>query len=388
MGIKIQEKSFFSGEKFYDLKRDCAIIGENEQERRGIHMQYIMGMIGYGGMADHHRRQIEKDIPSIKVKGMVDIRPEMQEKAKKDGLQVFESAEALLADSEIDVVLVATTNDVHKKFIIQSLQAGKHVISEKPVALNSNELEEIIAVAKETEKIFTVHQNRRWDKDFLKIKKIVDDNILGTPYFIESKAPGARGSMYGWRGHKENGGGMLLDWGVHLIDQILYLVDSKVVSVDAHLINAYSDQVDDNFKVFLRFENGLSSVIKMETNGCVSKPRWHMSCLDGTAIIQDWSLEGKMVQLKADSELGWSDEIVYTEAGPTRTMAPRPSYTTQELPLPEVTGEWAEFYYNFVDVLEGKAEQMVKPEEVLRVMKVIDLAFEANREKKGIRCCI
>ena len=97
------------------------------------------------------------------------------------------------------------------------MRAGKQVISEKPVTLNAAELEEIIAVSKETGRLFSIHQNRRWDKDYRIIKRIYDEKLLGTPYFIESKVQGSRQAMHGWRGHKQNGGGMLLDWGVQFL---------------------------------------------------------------------------------------------------------------------------------------------------------------------------
>lgn len=113
-----------------------------------------------------------------------------------------------------------------------------------------------------------------------------------------------------------------------------------------------------------------------------------MQCLDGTAEIRNWACEGKMVQLKEDAQMKWEDDIVYTEAGPTRTMAPRPSFTMKELPLPEVTTDWSDYYKNIVGVLEGREELLVKPEQALRVMKVIDLAFASNEQRQGLPCRI
>lgn len=69
------------------------------------------------------------------------------------------------------------------------------------------------------------------------------------------------GAMHGWRGYKVNGGGMVLDWGVHLVDQLLDMTDSPVVSVDAHLLSVFTPEVEDNIKILLRFENGLSALV-------------------------------------------------------------------------------------------------------------------------------
>ena len=138
------------------------------------------------------------------------------------------------------MVTIAVPNNFHKELAIQCLRAGKNVVCEKPVTMNAAELEEIMAVSKETGKLFSVHQNRRWDKDYRIIKKIIEDGTLGAPYFIESRVQGSRGAMYGWRGYKVNGGGMVLDWGVHLLDQMMDMIDSPVVSVDAHLQTVFS----------------------------------------------------------------------------------------------------------------------------------------------------
>ncbi len=351
-------------------------------------MQHTSAIIGYGGMGSWHHQSISEKVPAIRVKGAYDIRQEAREKAVANGLVAYEAVEQLLDDKEVDLVTIAVPNNFHKDYAIRCLRAGKNVVCEKPVTLNAAELEEIIAVSKETGKLFTVHQNRRWDRDYVMIKKLLQDGTIGKPYFIESRVQGSRGAMYGWRGYKVNGGGMLLDWGVHLLDQLLDLIPSKVVSVTAHLISVFTEEVDDNIKVLLRFENGVSALCEMSTNCFINLPRWHVSCDDGTAVIEDWSCQGKMVQLSTDKAMEWADDIVYTEAGPTRTMAPRPAHTTRELSLPEVNSDWSDYYNNIVDVLDNNAELIVKPEQALRVMKVVDTAFESQRIGAGIACNI
>ncbi len=351
-------------------------------------MKYTMAIIGYGGMGGWHQENVLLRIDEIKVKGIYDIQEEACEKAKNKGFYVYGSIEELLFDEEIDLVTIATPNDSHKEYVIRCLKAGKNVICEKPVAMNAKELEEMIEVANNCSKVFSIHQNRRWDKDFVIIKKLLKQGDIGSPYFIESRVQGSRGAMYGWRGHKINGGGMVLDWGVHLIDQMLNLIDSPVVAVDAHLFNLYSDEVDDNIKIMLRFENGVSAICEMSTNCMINCPRWHVSCTNGTVVIEDWSCNGKIVKLKPDAQMSWSDDMVYTEAGPTRTMAPRPSYTTQVQELPLVETDWCDYYKNIVKVMEGKEDLIVKPEQALRVMKVIDMVFEAQEKGMGLRCYI
>ncbi len=349
-------------------------------------MKYSLAIIGYGGIGSWHCANIREKIADITVKGALDIREEAREKAKSDGLIVYETLDELLSDREIDIVTIATPNDSHKDYVIACLRSGKNVVCEKPATMNPKDLEEIIAVSKETGKLFSVHHNRRWDKDYRIIKEILSSGQIGKPYFIESRVQGSRGAMHGWRSYKINGGGMVLDWGVHLLDQVMLLNETPVVSVGAHLFSIFSDEVDDNIKIFIRFEDGVSVVLEMSTNCFINHPRWHVTCTDGTAVVENWKCDGKIVQLATDSKMEWADDIVYTEAGPTRTMAPRPVHTTAELPLPEVETDWAEYYKNIIDVLSNDAELLVKPEQVLRVMRVIDLIFKADEAGTAISC--
>lgn len=351
-------------------------------------MAYKAAIIGYGGMGSWHHEQMKNKIQEIEVVGAFDLRPEAREKIVENGLKSYSSAEELLADTGIDLVIIATPNDVHKSYSIKSLQAGKNVVCEKPVTMNAGELEEVIQVARECGKVFSVHQNRRWDKDYRIIREIVNQGIIGRPYFIESRVQGSRGAMHGWRGHKQNGGGMLLDWGVHLLDQMLQLMDEPVVSVCANLVSVFSDQVDDSIKLNLRFASGVSALLEMSTNCFINHPRWHVSGTEGTAVVEDWACNGRVVKLDTAAEMEWADDIVYTEAGPTRTMAPRPVQTTRQMDLPEVQTDWSDYYKNIAGVLAGKEELIVKPEQALRVMKLVDLLFESEKQKKGLECTI
>lgn len=352
----------------------------------GLDMKHKLGIIGYGGMGDWHYRSVRDLIADIEVKGIYDIREEACIKAKENHLYVYNSLDELLKDEEIDMVTIAVPNNFHKEYSIQCLRHGKNVICEKPVTMNGNELREIIEVAKETEKLFTIHHNRRWDKDYKIVKEIFDHNLIGKPYFIESRVQGSGQMLHGWRGYKENGGGMLYDWGVHLLDQLLQLIDSPVISVTPHLIQLFNNEVDDNFKVIILFENGISALVEVATNCFSNQPRWHICGSDGTAVIHNWECEGEIVKLANKEVLKWENDIVYTAAGPTRTMAPRPDYTKQILPLPEIETSWTDFYHNVIDVLEEKADLIVKPEQVLRVMTLIDFIFATVEEGMPSNC--
>ena len=351
-------------------------------------MGHKLAIIGYGGMGGWHHRSVTDSIDKTMVKGIYDIRDEACQKATESGLQVYQSVDEIIQDNEIDLVTIAVPNNFHKDYAIACLRGGKNVICEKPVTMNAAELREIIAVATETGKLFTIHQNRRWDRDYKIIRKLYQEGTLGQPYFIESRVQGSGQMLHGWRGYRENGGGMVYDWGVHLFDQLLNLIDSPVVSIAPHLVHLFNQEVDDSFKVFLTFENGISALVEVATNCFINHPRWHMCGSEGTVIIRDWECNGEIVSLANKEVLKWEDDIVYTAAGPTRTMAPRPDYTKKILPLPQVDTTWTDFYNNIIDVLDHKAELIVTPEQALRVMTLIDTIFLAAKEGKPLSCRI
>ena len=228
-----------------------------------------------------------------------------------------------MADKSVGAVLLAVPNDLHAPYAYAAAEAGKHILCEKPVAMSSAEAEKMYAAAEKAGVLFEVHQNRRWDDDFLTVRKLAESGVIGSVYKIESRVTGGNGIPGGWRKKRAQGGGMLLDWGVHLIDQLMYLVDSPVVEVYAHLLSVKFPGVDDNFKLMMRFRNGLSALVEVDTYTFINLPRWHVSGDAGTMQIDDFSCTGRIVRARTE-EMHWEQGIVYTVAGPTRTMAPRP----------------------------------------------------------------
>ena len=144
-----------------------------------------LAVCGYGGMGSHHAQHI---IPTtsqfVEVIGVYDIKEERNQQAIQDGYKAYKSYQELITDQKVDIVLIATPNDIHKDLAIQAMRNGKHVICEKPVTLTSKELEEIMMVEKETGKMFMVHQNRRWDDDYLTIKNLYANKQIGDIFHI------------------------------------------------------------------------------------------------------------------------------------------------------------------------------------------------------------
>ena len=343
---------------------------------------YMLGIVGFGGMGNWHRETIE-NIDGLEVAGIYDISDSRKTYAKEVGVHSYNSLEELLEDAQIDLVLVATPNDLHKPIAIQAMRAGKNVVSEKPVTLSSTDLQEMMDTAKETGKLFTVHQNRRWDEDYLTMKKIYEEKKLGDVYRIESRVHGSRGIPGDWRQEKEHGGGMVLDWGVHLLDQILQMMGStKLKTVFATVTNITNTMVDDGFTVQLGFENGVDVLVEVGTSNFISLPRWYMIGQNGTAIIEDWSLKGRIVRAVGKNE---EDVVpVRTAAGLTKTMAPRRDDTISTEELDIVNSDIRDFYRNVMKAIAKEEEQKIKMPEVMRVMKLMEAVFESSEKKQVV----
>lgn len=348
-----------------------------------LEKEFRIGIVGFGGMGNWHRELIDT-IDGVKVAGIYDIKEERVSYARENGIHSYDTLEQLLEDQTIELVLIATPNDLHKPIAIKAMRAGKHVVSEKPVTLCSTDLQEMIDVSIETDRFFTVHQNRRWDEDFLTIKKIYEEKLLGDVFRIESRVHGSRGIPGDWRQEKEQGGGMVLDWGVHLLDQILLLFqDIKLTRVFASVTNITNQLVEDGFSTILTFENGIEVFVEVGTSNFISLPRWYILGVNGTAIIEDWSLNGKIVCAVGKNE---KDVVpVRTAAGLTKTMAPRREDTISIQPLPVVKSDIRDFYGNVVKVIRDKEESKIKLPEVMRVMKLMEAIFESAQLQKVIQ---
>lgn len=341
-------------------------------------------IIGYGGMGHWHGEHLIWDSKKYNLKGIYDIDEKRCQLARDEGTFVYDSLEAVLRDETVELVTIAAYNEVHKPLAIAAMESGKNVVCEKPVTLSIKDLDEMIAVSEKTGKMFTVHQNRRWDSDFLTAKKIIENNVLGSTFRIEHRVQGSRGIPKDWRSEKEHGGGMVYDWGVHLIDQMLYMNDNnKIKSVYANLTNVTNAECDDGCYITLTFENGLVALLEVATNNFITLPMWYVLAENGTAVIEDWDLKGKMVMVE-----DWENaDAVPIKAGQglTKTMAPRNDDSIKEFELPIEKGDWGGFYDNVYDVLVNGKEQIVTHRQIRRVLSVIEAVFESAKNNEVVK---
>ncbi len=340
-------------------------------------MKKILAVAGFGGQGQWHADYINNsDVVSLA--GVFDADPEKMALAEEKNIHTYSSYKQLLEDPKVEGVVITTPNKFHRDMVIDALNAKKHVICEKPVELSLENFDLMVKAAKENDRVFTVHQNRRFDVDFLSIKSIVEEKKLGNVINIESRVHGSRGVPNDWRSKREFGGGMMYDWGVHLIDQMLCLIDEKIISVACFCTHITSKEVDDGFKLFLTFESGKSGYIEVGTFNFLAMPRFYLQADGGTALLEDWKSKAKCALCTSFSEENVLP--VQTAAGITKTMAPRNEKTLDVFEIERVESDVHDFYRNFVKAMDKKEEPMVTLSQIRRVMQVMEAAFLSDKE--------
>jgi scyllo-inositol 2-dehydrogenase (NADP+) len=349
-------------------------------------MSIKFGIIGFGFMGHIHASTLEK-LGEAELVAVCDIDDEKLSDAP-EGVKTYKSMDELLAIKEIEVVIIAVSNHVHKEAVIKSAQTGKHILLEKPAAMSLPEFDEMMEVVNKCGVKLSVHQQRRWDKDFRVSKEVYDNNMVGKVYTIQTMLYGINGNMHDWHVFKKYGGGMLFDWGVHLIDQLLWMVDSKITTVFADVRNVINEEVDDYFKILLRFENGIMGEVELGTYFLADRERWFerhwfIGGNNGSMYLDGFDPVGKIARTTRLLK-NVPGKTTMTASGPTRSFGPpQPGVLVTE-DLPKVDVNHIMYFENFLKALKDEEEFVVKPEQVRRVLAVMEAARESAKTGKSV----
>ncbi|MBD3948547.1 Gfo/Idh/MocA family oxidoreductase [Tuanshanicoccus lijuaniae] len=345
------------------------------------------GIIGFGFMGQTHAKMITNELDYAKLVAVCDINKLQLENATGQ-YETYLAADDLLRNDVIDTVIIAVPNHLHLEMVKKVAAAGKNIICEKPAAMNAQEFEEMLKVTREAGVHFTIHHQRRWDKDFNIAKEIYQSGTLGKTYTIQSSLYGFNGNMHDWHIYPEFGGGMLYDWGIHLLDQILFMVESKIESVYATVKNVINKDVDDYFNIQLQFENGVTGQIELGTYFLSNEEgwferHWFLGGDEGSAKIDGFHPHGEITRT---TELlrNVPGKITMTAAGPTRSFGPAPEGRIITERLPEVNTQHRDFFDTYYEYVSGKRDLVVKPEEILRLMKLMDSIRISAKEHQSV----
>lgn len=295
---------------------------------------------------------------------------------------VSKSFDDLLRDDEIDLVIVNTPDRTHFELAAKCLEAGKHVVVEKPFTPTVREGKKLIKLAQQKHRKLSVFQNRRWDGDFLTVRKIVEDHTLGRlvdyeAHYDRYRNPVERNS---WKEQKAAGANVIYNLGSHMIDQALVLFGMPE-AVTAHLkIMREGGEVDDWYDIRLHYPEvnvNLNASLLVKELG----PRYILHGTQGSFL--KWGLDPQEEALKqgrSPDDPGWGSEpeewwgILNTERDGEQF---RGKFKT----LP---GNYRAFYDNLYDCLASGKELSVKPEEALNVIKIVEAAKKSNERKRTI----
>ena len=289
-------------------------------------------------------------------------------KVESDAEAVWERA------GDHDFVVVATANDAHVPLAERAIDAGLAVVLEKPPAPSAAEARELIARAASADVLLTVFHNRRWDSDFLTLRRLIAAGDLGEVHRFESRFERWRPqlSASAWResSPRAEGGGLLLDLGSHLVDQALTLF-GPAAEVHGEVDARRGGPADDDDFVAILHESGVRSHLWASSVAAARGPRLRVQGSRGAFVVDE--LDGQETALregKVPGEGVWGEE---PEDRWGRFVAGE-----EERPVPAADGAWPEFYRRWEAVLRGEGAVPVEPADAVAVLEVLERAARAG----------
>ncbi|KAF5873567.1 putative oxidoreductase domain-containing protein [Botrytis fragariae] len=354
--------------------------------------KYNVGVIGYGLSAKVFHIPLILVTPSFTLHSIVQRTPKPNDNAAQDHpeAKIYNSADAMFADSEIDIIIISTTPETHFPFTKAALQAGKHVMVEKPFVPTSAEASELISISKETGKFICVYQNRRWDSDFLTVKKLMADGLLGRVVEFETHFDRFKGEKPAtWKGTltMEDAGGVIYDLGTHLIDQAFCLF-GQPKTVTAIFTNQRADgsAEPDSITVMLNYGEKGPLVTAKAGVLCVEEEQLRYWVRGSQGSFKKYHLDIQEDQLKAglkpgDAKFGIESEdrsgkLVVFEDG-------KPKGSTYKNVTPQT---YAALYQGFADAIASGSEDAVpvKASEARDILRIIEAARESAKSGKTV----
>jgi len=250
-----------------------------------------IGILGYApSVGRTHGLGAQKTL-GLALRAVCDLNPHQIDRARSDfpGIKTYESAEVFADAADVDLVIVATPPDTHARLCLQLMSVGKHVVCEKPLALNCRETDALKEMAAKQGVHLSCHQNRRWDPDYLAIKQSLADGLIGDLFYSESFVGGFQHPCGYWHSHAPVSGGTSYDWGAHYLDWIVSLIPERVETVVATRHKRVWQDVTnaDQERIQVRFYGGKEADFMHSDIAAARKPKWFLLGTEG-AIVGNW----------------------------------------------------------------------------------------------------
>jgi len=289
------------------------------------------------------------------------------------GCAEYHTVPDLVADPNVELVIVASQSIDHEPMTLKALEAGKHVLCEKPAALSSKGVQRMIDAANKSGVKFTVHHNYRVSGEFLYIKEIIASGILGQVVRVKRRNV-SFGRRNDWQVLKKYGGGMTGNWGIHLVDQCLCLGDAPIRDVWGDVKQVFNPgDAEDDIKALIRLESGMTFDVDMSSINAAPEPAWVIMGSTGTLWVTGGECHLQYFDPKELPSIEVNDGTQavgrrYGVVSDAPTEIPWQRWTGK----PEPKGTYPSFYDNLLAAIREGAELIVTPESALQTYKVLD----------------
>jgi predicted dehydrogenase len=328
-----------------------------------------VGVVGYGGAFNMGRVHLSQmQAAGMTPVAVVEIDPERLKAASVDfpSIDSFSTVSDMLRKTDVNLVTLITPHNTHAPLALQCLKAGRHVVCEKPLALTTAECDAIIAAAKKADLLASAYHNRHWDGCILRaVEQIRKNKIIGDVFRIEARIGNHGRPGDWWRSSRSISGGILYDWGVHLLEYALQLIDSEVVEVSGFAYEGFwapqtkwkADANEDEAKAVVRFKSG--AWINLTVSSLDANPKQGYFEIHGTK--GNYFFDGGQYVLHRSA-----DGVTTSERGP------------------HPADEWHRYYQNIAASLTGKTPLVITPEWARRPIHIIDLAVRSAKQGKTL----
>ncbi len=340
-----------------------------------------IGILGLGRIGWNHHINLIRPRKDYEIVAVADPLPERRAEAEKElGCKAYPTLASMLKKSDAEMILVATRSTDHAKHTLQCLKAGKHVLVEKPAAMNLKQMDQMLRLARRKKLVLTVHQNNRFSDHTLYLKEIMKSGILGEVY--EIKITGHSYQLRNdWQTLKKNGGGHLFNHGTHWIDAAIFLMGAPVKEVwgDMKHLVAGGD-AEDYFKVILRDANGCLADVEMSMAAQYKGDMFMIMGTRGTLTSNMQEITLRTFKTRKDPR----------KAGVVDTAAPGRAYgqviekiKIKEKVIKKIPSQKVDFYGNIVLAIRKRARLIITPESVREQLRVLFEARASAAKKKG-----
>ena len=333
-------------------------------------------IIGYGKSAKHFHVPLLKAVDDFEIRSVLQ-RTKSDSKQDLPDAKLMRDMKDLLKDDRLDLVIITTPNHLHFDQAFAALNADKHVVVEKPFTVSSGAAGKLIRLAESRKRILTVYHNRRWDNDFLTVKKVLNSKVLGEIVEVESSFSRFRNYLRddAWKEKDLPGSGILYDISPHLIDQALLLFGNPQ-RIYADIRAQRSGDADDWFEINL-FYPGLNVKLKAGMLVPEPSPRFIVRGKKGTYIKFGLDpQESALAAGKNPNSENWGSEPEQNWG----TMYREVEGEIVKEKVESVRGDYLKFYQKLKYAIDQKKEPPVNPATAKKGIQIIEKAIESSRQ--------